>query len=82
MLATSISVSFKGEQATDLSGLTREVFTIFFMDAQESYFDGNMESVPRVDPQTCHMLSTSADTMFTTMGKIFSHCYILTGMRH
>ena len=33
-----------------------------------------------MDPQTCQSLSSLDDTMFTTMGKIFSHCYVLTGM--
>lgn len=80
LLNTSLSVSFSGENATDLSGLTRELFTIFFTAVQEKYFDGNVECVPRVDPQTCQSLSSSDDTMFTTLGKIFSHCYVLTGM--
>ena len=31
-------------------------------------------------PQTCQSLSSLDDIMFTTMGKIFSHCYVLTGM--
>ena len=33
-----------------------------------------------MDSQTCQSLSSLDDTMFTTMGKIFSHCYVLTGM--
>jgi hypothetical protein len=80
ILGTSLSVTFKGEDANDFSGLTRELFTIFFSDIQEKYFDGNVECVPRVDPKTCQSLSSSNDTMFITMGKIFSHCYVLTGM--
>ena len=74
ILSMSLSVTFKGEEATDLSVLTRELFTIFFTDIQEKYFDGNIECVPPVDPQTCQSLSSLDDTMFTTMGKIFSHC--------
>lgn len=80
ILQTSLSVVFEGERATDLSGLTREVFSIYYRNMQERFFDGNVECVPRVDPQTCQLLSCSDDTMFTTMGKIISHCYVLTGM--
>ncbi len=69
ILHTSLSITFEEEKATDLSGLTREVFSIFFKDIQEKYFDGNLECVPRVDPQTCQSISFSDDTMFTTMGK-------------
>ena len=78
IVSTSLPVTFKGEDATDLSGLTRELFTIFFTDIQEKYFDGNIERVPRVDPQTCQSLSSLDNTMFTTLGKIFSHCYVPT----
>ena len=78
ILSTTLSVTFNEEKAVDLSGLTRELFTIFFTNVQEKYFDGNVECVPRVDPQTCQSLSSPDDTMFTTMGKIISHCYILT----
>ena len=75
ILSTSLSVTFKGEDATDLSGGN------FFTDIQEKYFDGNMECVPHVDPQTCQSLSSLDDTMFTTtMGEIFSHGYVLTGV--
>lgn len=80
ILHSSLSINFEGESATDLSGLTREMFSIFFRNIQENYFDGNVECIPRVDPQTCQSLACSDDTMFTTIGKIISHCYLLTGM--
>lgn len=80
ILGTSLSVVFEDEKATDLSGLTREAFSIFFTDIQERFFEGNVACVPRVDPQTCRTLSSTDDTMFTTIGKIISHCYILTEM--
>ena len=47
---------------------------------RESYFEGNVDCVPRVDPQTCKTSSCSEDTMFTTIGKIFSHNFIWTKM--
>ena len=46
ILSTSLSVTIKEEDTTDLSGLTRE---LFFTDIQEKYFDGNIECVPRVN---------------------------------
>ena len=80
ILDTSISVVFEDEKATENSGLTREVFSIFLKDMQERFFDGNVECIPRVNPQTCRTLSCTEDTMFTTMGKIISHNFVLTGV--
>ena len=77
ILNTNLSITFEGEKGTDLSG---EVFSIFFRVVRESYFEGNVDCVPRVDPQTCKTSSCSEDTMFTTIGKIFSHNFILTKM--
>ena len=74
ILNSSLCVVFEGEKAADLSGLTREVFSIFYSNIQEKYFDGNIDCVPRVDPQTCR------NTMFMTIGRIISHAFVLTGM--
>ena len=80
IFGTTLSIVFEDEKGTDLSGLTREAFSIFFTDIQERYFEGNVACVPRVDPQTCRTLSSTDDTMFTTIGKIISHGFILTKM--
>ena len=74
IMANSLCVVFEDEKANDLSGLTREVFSIFYKKIKEEYFDGNVDCVPRVDPQTCR------NTMFTTIGRIISHAFVLTGM--
>ena len=47
ILDTSLSTSFTAEAASDYSGLTWEVFSIFFKVNQENYFDGYYEFAPR-----------------------------------
>lgn len=61
ILKTTLSIVFEGEKASDLSGLTGEFFSIFFRVVRESYFEGNVDCVPLVDPQTCKTLSCSED---------------------
>lgn len=46
-------VQFEGENATDLDGLSRELFSLFWEVIRSQYFEGCTEAVPRVDPQTC-----------------------------
>ena len=39
IFSTSLSIIFEDEKATDLSGVTREVFSIFFSDVRERFFE-------------------------------------------
>ena len=66
-------VEFEGESATDLDGLSRELFSLFWECVRSKYFDGSSEAVPRIDPQTC------GGDVFHTMGRILSYGYLATG---
>lgn len=76
LLDRSLSVQFIGERADDLSGVTRELFSIFFREVKDAYFEGCTQMAPRVDPQTCD----SDGTLFATLGRIASHCFVVTGI--
>ena len=75
-LNSSLSVEFVCERAEDLFGLTRELFSIFFQKVKDAYFEGCMQMAPRVDLQT----RDSDGTLFTTLGRIASHCFVVTGV--
>ena len=73
LFSTIPFVEFEGEKATDLDGLTRELFSLFWEYARYKYFEGSSEMVPRVDPQTCQI------DLFTVLGRIISYGYLITG---
>ena len=73
LYTTAPFVKFEGERATDLDGLTRELFSLFWVYARHEYFEGASEVVPRVDPQTCRI------DVFTVLGRIISYGYLITG---
>ena len=70
LLCSAPYVQFEGENATDLDGLTRELFSLFWEFSKNKYFE---EMVPRIDPQTCQM------DIFTILGRIISYGYLITG---
>lgn len=69
-----VKVVFHGEEiAEDFEGLTRGMFTTFFAKAMQQMFKGNLEKVPDMDHRFIFR-----DYM-TTLGRIISHCFVLTG---
>ena len=52
-----IQFQLEGEEAVDIDGVTREVFTIFFQHLMEK-FDGESEKVPSLIVDCCSTLST------------------------
>lgn len=74
ILDSQLYVCFTGENACDMSGVTREMFSTFYRAVSAKYFEGGMEMVPRVDPDTCN------NELFRALGRVISHCYLITGM--
>lgn len=67
-----IDVTFKEENAIDLQGLTREMFTTFFNLIFLKFFFGRNEKAP------CFDIKILFNGTFEIIGKIISHCFVLT----
>ncbi|XP_076079240.1 uncharacterized protein LOC143049518 [Mytilus galloprovincialis] len=67
-----INCTFVGEEnALDLEGVTREMFSVFFMAVIMKFFIGNLHKLPRVDARTLF------NGTLQLIGKIISHAYVL-----
>ncbi|XP_052231899.1 uncharacterized protein LOC127845185 [Dreissena polymorpha] len=67
-----LNVTFEGEEAAlDLDGLTREMFSCFFLAMFLKMFSGRTHKLPMVDTRTLFN-----DTL-VIVGKIISHAYVL-----
>ncbi|XP_063442660.1 uncharacterized protein LOC134722956 [Mytilus trossulus] len=67
-----INCTFVGEEnALDLEGVTREMFSVFFMAVIMKFFIGNQHKLPRVDARTLF------NGTLQLIGKIISHAYVL-----
>lgn len=67
-----IDVTFKEENAIDLQGLTREMFTTFFNLIFLKFFFGRNEKAP------CFDIKILFNGTLEIIGKIISHCFVLT----
>ena len=67
-----LQMSFFGENAVDLGGVSRDVMSAFWQLAYEKLFDGSKLFVPAISP---HVDLSS----LPTIGKILSHGYLCTG---
>ena len=72
---TNLSVKIQGEEAIDFGGVTAEVFELFWEKIFEMYFDGEDMKVPFVSP---HKMA-NARRVFSIIGRVLSHAFILTG---
>lgn len=72
ILEKRLCVQFKGELGADESGLTKELFSLFWEECFLQYFEGESQSVPRVDPDL-------PVDKFVAMGKILLHGFLLVG---
>ena len=68
-----LKFSLEGERGLDLDGVKREVFSLFWERAFEKFFEGHSTFVPRVGPDVL-------DSQYQVIGRVMSHCYLLTGM--
>lgn len=67
-----LNVSFEGEEnAVDLDGVTREMFSCFFLAIFVKFFAGRTHKLPLVDTRTLFN-----DTLIL-IGKIISHAFVL-----
>ena len=66
-------VQFEGEMAIDTGGVSREMFSAFFQEAYERYFDGCTFLTPVVNPHT-------TKSELTLLGLVISHAYLSTGI--
>lgn len=73
--SSTIKVTFTDEQGEDFGGLTQDLFSAFWEQALDMYFDGEEVKVPFASPSNLH----GSQSTFEAMGKIFSHGFILTG---
>ena len=60
------------EEEEDVEGITREVFSLFWMECLPCYFEGITAFRPRVD-------ADCTSELFKLLGTIVSHGYVLTG---
>lgn len=71
--SSMLSFKLEGEQGLDMDGVKREVFTLFWERALDTFFEGHSTFVPRVGPDV-------PDSHYQTIGRVISHCYLLLGM--
>ena len=70
--SSMLSFILEGEQGLDMDGVKREVFTLFWERALETFFEGHSTFVPRVGPDV-------PDSHYQTISRVISHCYLLIG---
>ena len=68
-----VTFTLEGEQGLDMDGLKREVYSTFWERAFEKFFEGKSTFVPRIGPDI-------QDNHYQAIGRVFSHCYLLTGI--
>ncbi len=71
IIKKELRVRFRGESGVDGGGLSRELFPAFWQSAEQRVFEGHVEKIPLVTPETADL--------FLLMGTILSHGYVLTG---
>ena len=74
MADSTIQVTFNNEKGQDYGGLTQDVFSAFWEQAFQKFFDGEVVKVPFVAPSELHQVRGT----FEAMGRIFSHGFIIT----
>ena len=72
---TKLVVGFEDEKAADAGGVTRELFSCFWTEAYQHYFNGEILKVPFIPPSRL----CEDQSVFMALGRIFSHGYLLTG---
>lgn len=75
VVSSTIKVTFTDEEGEDCGGVTEDMFSAFWEQAFEMHFDGEEIKVPFALPSHLH----GARNTFETIGKIFSHGFVLTG---
>lgn len=68
-----LTISFAGERAIDLGGVTRDMYSAFFDEAYQRFFDGCTLLTPAIHPN----INFSTLPLF---GTILSHSYLASGM--
>ena len=63
----------EGEPVVDMDGAKRDVYSTFWENIFDRYFEGHSTFVPRVGPNV-------DDSDYQALGRIISQCYLLTGM--
>lgn len=66
-------MAYHGEKAIDEGGVTRDMFSGFWDEAFSKVFEGDTLLVPLIHPSTDL-------AVFSTLGKILSHCYLVSGI--
>ena len=74
----SLSLKFvnfiiKDELAQDLDGVKREIYSIFWDDITNRYFEGGKSLVPRVGPDV-------TDELCIILGRAIVHTFLITGI--
>jgi len=68
-----IFIEFNGEMALDYGGVQRDMYSAFWEKAYTMFFEGSSLLTPMVHPQV-------NISLFPVLGKIISHCYLVSGM--
>ena len=75
ILKCKFEVAFDDEKGQDMNGLTRELFSLFWYEAENVYFKGSIQKFPSLKPDRCLLdMETS-----TALGRILLHGYVLVG---
>ena len=72
-VSSLVTFTLEGEQGLDMDGLKREVYSTFWERAFEKFFEGKSTFVPRIGPDI-------QDNHYQAIGRVVSHCYLLTGI--
>lgn len=73
VVSLMVTFTLEGEQGLDMDGLKREVYFTFWERAFEKFFEGKSTFVPRIGPDI-------QDNHYQAIGRVVSHCYLLTGI--
>ncbi len=73
LLENPLTIQFEGEQAIDLGGVCREMYSAFFEEMYRRAFDGNILLSPVVHPQIDF-------GVLPKIGTVISHCYVACGV--
>ena len=68
-----LNFTLEGEPGIDMDGVKRDIYTTFWQDVVDRFFEGNSTFIPRVGPDV-------DDSDYNTFGRVISHCFLLTGI--
>ena len=75
ILKYKLKVAFDDEKGQDMNSLTKELFCLFWYEAENVYLKSSVQNFPSLKPDRC-LLDMKTPT---ALGRIFLHGYVLVG---